>query len=80
MSNFVLQGPDDFTVSVEEAKLVGASDLMIRPFLHSTMMHKPITLEATLSFFDNGYFVSAQEQNPIVAEQSSHSGSTRIER
>ena len=71
LSNYVLQGPDDFTVSVEEAKLVGASDMMIRPLLHSTMMQKPVSLQATLSFFENGYFVSAQEKNPIVAGQQS---------
>ncbi len=67
LSNFVLNGPDDFTVSVEEAKLPGASDFLVRPLLHSTMMHKPVTLNATFSFLENGYFVSAQQRNPIVA-------------
>ena len=69
LSNFVLKGPDDFTVSLEEAKLAGASDLLVRPLLHSTMMTKPVSLKATLSFFENGYFVSAQERNPIPAQQ-----------
>ena len=86
LSNFVLKGPDDFTVSLEEAKLAGASDLLVRPLLHSTMMSKPVSLKATLSFFENGYFVSPQERNPIpaqqqqtgpsVAEQSLQAGST----
>ena len=72
LSNFMLQGPDDFTVSLEEAKLAGASDLLVRPLLHSTMMQKPLALEATFSFFKNGYFVSAQERNPIpLAQQPS---------
>lgn len=89
LSNFVLEGPDDFTVSLEEAKLVGASDLLIRPLLHSTMMSKPVSLQATLSFFNNGYFLSPQQRNPIfaqqqhqqtgasIADQSSYPGSTR---
>lgn len=78
LSNFVLDGPDDFTVSVEEAKLIGASDLLVRPLLHSTMMQKPLALKATLSFFENGYFVSAEERNPIVAgqQQSTDGGSS----
>lgn len=80
LSNFMLQGPDDFTVSLEEAKLVGAHDLLVRPLLHSTMMQKPLTLEATHRFFQNGYFVSPQERNPILAVQPhslNHGSSSR---
>ena len=65
LSNFVLSGKDDFTVSVEETKLSGAADFMVRPLVHSNMMRKKVTLDATLSFFEHGYFVSADSRNPI---------------
>lgn len=65
LNNFILNGPDDFTVSLEETRLVGARDWLIRPLLHTTMMKSEITLESTLSFLEKGYFISAEELNPI---------------
>ena len=65
ISNFVLSGKDDFTVSVDETKLVGAKDHLIRPLLHGTMMNQPIVMESTLRFLQNGYFISEQEMHPI---------------
>ena len=38
LNNILLTGKDDFTVSVEETKLLGASDFQIRPLIHTTMM------------------------------------------
>ena len=65
LSNFVLQGKDDFTVSLEEAMLPGAHDTFVRPLLHSTMMNRPEVLDATLRFLQHGYFVSAAERRPF---------------
>ena len=65
LNNFILNGPDDFTVSVEETRLVGARDWLIRPLLHTTMMKNEITLGSTLRFLEKGYFISAEELNPI---------------
>ena len=65
-SNFILKGKDDFTVSLEETKLIGAHDFLVRPLFHSTMAHNPITMSAALNFFQNGYFVSEQERNPLL--------------
>lgn len=67
-NNILLEGPDDFTVSVEEAKLSGASDLKIAPLLHSTMMKQPSVLEWTLSFLQHGYFESPEKREPIPAD------------
>ena len=69
LSNFVLKGKDDFTVSLEETKLPGAHDLMVRPLLHSTMMHQPETMSATLSFLQNGYFISQAARQPLKADK-----------
>ena len=64
-SNFLLKGKDDYTVSVEETKLPGASDFMVRPLLHGTMMNQPVVLEATTRFFKHGYFTSATARSPL---------------
>ncbi len=64
-SNFILQGKDDFTVALEEAKLAGAHDLFVQPLFHSSMMNQAEVHEAMLNFLKNGYFVSADQRNPI---------------
>jgi pimeloyl-ACP methyl ester carboxylesterase len=66
--NFMLKGPDDFTVALKEAKLAGAHDLLVRPLLHSNMMKQPIVLESTLRFFEDGYFLSKKERRPIPVD------------
>lgn len=65
INNWTLTGPNDFTVSAEETKLPGAADFLLRPLFHSTMMNQPETLNATLRFFQHGYFVSEQDRKPI---------------
>ena len=65
-SNFLLEGKDDYTVSVEETKLPGASDFMVHPLLHGTMMNQPVVLEATARFFKHGYFTSAAQRTPLI--------------
>lgn len=64
-SNFLLPGQDDFTVSVEETKLSGATDFLVRPLLHSIMMRHPETLEATLNYLEHGYFVSSESRQTL---------------
>lgn len=54
--NILLNGPDDFTVSLEEAKLEGATEVMVRPLFHSTMMHQKEVLQATENFLKNKSF------------------------
>lgn len=73
-SNPLVRGKDDFTVSTEETKLVGAADFLVRPLLHGTMMNQPLVLESTSRFFQHGYFLSAAERNPLTKfEQNSRS-------
>jgi len=66
--NFMVEGPDDFTVALDEAKLAGAHDLLVRPLMHSTMMRQPIVLESTLRFLQHGYFVSDEARQPIPVD------------
>ena len=65
-SNYFLSGQDDFTVSVDETKLSGATDFLVRPLLHGTMMRNTGTLEATLRFLEQGYFVSEADRRPLA--------------
>lgn len=65
IKNFALQGPDDFTVSLEETRLPGAADSFVRPLLHSNMMRQPEVLQATLTFLQHGWFVDAGCRKPI---------------
>lgn len=71
LNNIVLTGPDDFTVSLEETRLIGAKDWLVRPLLHTTMMKNEITLASTLRFIEEGYFISVEEMNPIEEPNAS---------
>ena len=66
-SNFLLPGKDDFTVCVEETRLPGAQDFLVKPLLHGTMMRQKGVLESTLRFLEHGYFVSADTRHPITS-------------
>ena len=66
LGNPFIPGKDDYTVSVEETKLAGASDFLVRPLLHGTMMNHPDVLSATHRFFQSGYFVSEETRTPIA--------------
>lgn len=68
LSNFVLRGKDDFTVSVDETKLAGAHDMFIQPLLHSTMMKQSNVMEAMLRFFQHGYFETEQARKPVSSD------------
>lgn len=64
-NNILLPGADDFTVSEKETMLVGADDFLVKPLLHSTMMHQTEVLESTTRFFQEGFFVAKDKMRPI---------------
>jgi pimeloyl-ACP methyl ester carboxylesterase len=68
LSNILLEGKDDFTVSVEETKLPGAHDFVVRQLNHTTMMQRPESLKLTLSFLQNGYFVDEASRTPLESD------------
>ena len=65
LNNRILDGKDDFIVSVEETKLPGAADFLVKPLIHGTMMNNTDVQKATFSFLQHGYFVSEKEMKPI---------------
>ena len=64
IKNFMLDGPDDFTVALEETRLPGAADTLTRPLRHATMMKQPEVLRATLNFLQRGRFASLESSGP----------------
>jgi pimeloyl-ACP methyl ester carboxylesterase len=65
-----LPGDDDALLSVESAKLVGAADFVqVVSGIHQLMPRYQATRTATLSFLQHGYFTTAEEAQPILAQQ-----------
>ncbi len=75
IKNFALEGPDDFTVRLDETRLPGASDTFVRPLLHSNMMRQPEVMQATLNFLQHGWFENADSRQPIPPMSESQSSS-----
>jgi pimeloyl-ACP methyl ester carboxylesterase len=63
--NPILRGDNDGVISVETAKLPGASDFVRLPLLHSFIMDNAKVQQYVLSFFQHGYFISAAERHPL---------------
>lgn len=63
--NPLVDGESDLIVSVEEAKLSGASDFLILPVAHSVMMNDARVQEATLRFLQTGSFDPEGVCNPL---------------
>ena len=69
LGNPLLDGQDDWTVSVAETRLPGAHDMVVKPFAHTFIMNQPETLEMTLRFFQEGHLISAEERSPLESEE-----------
>ena len=67
--NPLLNGQDDLTVSVEETRLPGAHDTIVKPFSHTFIMAQPETLEMTLRFFQEGCLISEAKRSPLESEK-----------
>jgi len=63
--NPLLPGDDDGTVTIESARLAGASDFIVVPTLHSFLMEDSQVHRYTLRFLDRGFFISREERKPI---------------
>ena len=44
---------------------MGADDFLVKPLLHSTMMHQAEVLESTTRFLQEGFFVAKDKVRPI---------------
>jgi pimeloyl-ACP methyl ester carboxylesterase len=62
-----IPGDDDFLLSIETNKLAGATDFIQTGGIHQLMPKYKEVRAATLSFLLNGYFVSGEARQPILA-------------
>jgi hypothetical protein len=60
-------GDDDGLLSVETMKLAGAGDFIQTRGLHQFMPQYKEVREAVTNFLQNGYFVSPDAKQPLVA-------------
>jgi hypothetical protein len=63
--NPLVPGDDDGRISVDEAKLSGASDFLVIRAVHEFIIFDSRVYDATHRFLKAGYFVSPQERQPI---------------
>lgn len=63
--NPLINGDDDFVVTVAETRLAGAHDFEVLPVYHGSIMFDERVREHTLRFFQHGHFVSAAKRQPI---------------
>lgn len=63
--NPFLAGDDDGIVTVDSARLAGASDFLLLPVTHLPMVFDTRVFRCVLSFLQNGYFVAPDRRRPI---------------
>lgn len=66
--NPLIDGENDFIVGVAETKLPGARDFAVLPVAHAFLPKDSAVLEYTRRFIESGYFVSAEQRQPIPEE------------
>ena len=68
----LIAGDDDFVVGVEETRLPGATDFLVLPVLHGSIMADSKVQECTLRFLESGFFVSSESRRSIPHSQGPH--------
>ncbi len=61
-------GDDDGRISVETTRLSGARDFVLVPMIHEFIANDPRTFDYVRTFLDEGYFVAADQRQPIQEE------------
>lgn len=81
-----LPGDDDGRIAVATTRLAGASDFILVPMIHEFIANDPRTFAYVRRFLDEGYFVAADQRQPIpgnepppqLARQSEKPSSPRV--
>lgn len=61
LSSALIPGEDDGKVSTQSAQVAGMSDFIILPYSHTFMMNRPVVIDQTIHFLNNGCF-----QHPTI--------------
>jgi triacylglycerol lipase len=72
--SFLVPGDDDGRISVDEARLSGASDFLVVGAVHEFIIFDRRVYEYSHRFLKSGYFVSAEKRQPIPKPMSSAAG------
>ena len=56
LGSWLVPGPDDGLVGVEQARVEGQTDFLVLPTTHTTIMNQPETAAAVVSFLRTGRF------------------------
>lgn len=67
-----LPGDDDGRICVETTKLAGACDFVVVSNIHEFIGNDPRTFDYVSKFLDEGYFVAANQRNPIREDPTNH--------
>jgi pimeloyl-ACP methyl ester carboxylesterase len=70
--NPLIAGDDDFVVGVDETRLAGATDFLVLPVLHGTIMSDEKVQQCTLQFLRAGFFVGENARRPISVAEPPH--------
>lgn len=63
--NPLIPGDDDGVVAAASTRLPGAADFVMVPVLHPLLPAESRVMDYTLSFLQNGYFVSEERREPV---------------
>lgn len=72
-----LTGDNDLVVSVETTRLPGAADFAVLPVLHTLMMDDELVQQYTLRFLQHGYFLSADQRQPLEKHPAIETAATQ---
>jgi hypothetical protein len=62
---FLVENPDDGTVSVKATEVEGMCSHLVLPVTHSLMMYNDVVIEQVLEFLRNGRFSLPQSRNDL---------------
>jgi hypothetical protein len=72
--NPLVDGDDDFIVSVAETRLAGAHDFLLVPCWHGSMMDDAQVRRCTRRFLDEGCFLAPDKRSPVVETAATPAG------
>jgi hypothetical protein len=65
VTSWIIPGPDDGKVGVDNARVEGAADFLVLPATHTFIMNRADVAEATIRFLREGSFdIDAAETSP----------------
>lgn len=77
IGSWILDGPDDGTVSVASARVEGMHDFLVVPSTHSFMNYDADVASQALHFVETGAFARTPDSKPITSDHDPPEGTSR---